>query len=493
MNIQAKKLTATLFALLLTLAACGGGSSGTTVTQPPPPPPGDTGGITGTGIATALGPLTGFGSVIVNGVTYDTASATFMQDGASATQADFKVGQYVLVQGTIDSAGTAGTANTVSFDDNVEGPVSSVDSIAGSFVVLGQTVTTSATTSFDDSCPATLDDLLTVAAVEVSGPVMADGTIAATRVECKSVAGEMEVTGVVSSHNAGAMTFQINALVVDYSAAAVTDFPTAGIINDGDPVEAKGNTLGGAGELLATSVEYKGAEFADNEGDRAEIEGFITRFASPTDFDVSGIPVTTTASTVFEDGVAADLGLNLKVEVEGLFNAAGTLQASKVQLKQGTNVRVTGRVDAVNGSTVLVLNIPITTSSLTTRFEDKSSADLDPLSVGDLNVDDYVEVRGQEIPPGSGEIAAVLLERDDPRADTELRGFVEAGGVNRPTLTVLGVTNETEGATVYRDLADQVMPADDFWAAVAEGSLVDADGTETASTALLAEELSLED
>ena len=491
MNIQATKITITLISMIMTLAACGGGGGGSGLAGQPPPPP-NTGGITGTGIAFAIGPVTGFGSVIVNGVTYDTSAAAFTQDGAVVTQAEFKVGQYVLVQGTIDQGGTTGTANSVSFDDNVDGPVSSVDSVAGSFVVLGQTVTTSASTSFDDSCPATLDGLLGVAAVEVSGPVMSNGTIAATRVECKSAAGELEVTGVVSSHNAGAMTFQINSLVVDYSAAMINDFPSAGIINDGDPVEAKGDALGGAGELEATSVEYKGADLADNEGDHAEIEGFITRFVSATDFDVSGISVTTNGSTVFEGGAAGALGLNLKVEVEGEFNSAGILLATKVEIKQATNVRVTGRIDSVSGSTVLVLNIPITTDSITTRFEDKSGADVDPLSVGDLNVDDYIEVRGQEIPAGSGEIAAVLLERDDPRDDTELRGFVEAGGVTRPSLTVLGVTIETDGTTVYRDVNDQVMLADDFWAAVAEGSLVDADGTEITSTTLLAEELSLE-
>ena len=117
---------------------------------------------------------------------------------------------------------------------------------------------------------------------------------------------------------------------------------------------------------------------------------------------------------------------------------------------------------------------------------------MDPLSASDLNADDYIEVRGQEFPAGSGGIRAVLLERDDPRAETELRGFIEPGGVNRPSLTVLGVTIETNGATIYRDVNDQVMPADDFWAAVSAGTLVDAKGTETASTTLLAEELELE-
>ena len=39
---------------------------------------------------------------------------------------------------------------------------------------------------------------------------------------------------------------------------------------------------------------------------------------------------------------------------------------------------------------------------------------------------------------------------------------------------------------------DQLMQPDDFWNVVAEGTLVDAKGTETAVTTLLAEELDLE-
>jgi hypothetical protein len=480
----------TLVAAIFFVAACGGGGSATDTPVGNNPPP--TGGITGTGIVRASGPISGFGSVIVNGVTYDTSTATFTKDGSAATQDDFAVGEVVLVTGTIDDNNTTGTADSVVFDDTVEGPVTSVDSVAGTVVVLGQTVIVGAATSIDDSCPSTLDELVNVAAVEVSGPVKSDGTIEATRIECKAIAGELEVTGIVSNLDAGAMTFQINALVVDYSLATIDNFPTAGVINNGDPVEAKGTSLGASGELQASRVEYKGGQLAGEEGDRIELEGFITRFQSATDFDVSGIPVTTVGSTIFEGGAAGDLGLNLKVEVEGLLNGNGTLVADKVEIKQATNVRVVGRIDSVSGSTILVLNIPITTDSLTTRFEDKSDADLDPLRAADLNVDDYVEARGQEFPAGSGEIAALLVERDDPRPETELRGFVEVGGLSRPTLTVLGVTIETNASTEYRNLNDQLMDPDDFWAAVDEGTLVDAKGTETGSTTLLAEEIGLE-
>ena len=487
MNALNRITTAFLAAAMLITGGCGGGGGGSDVTPPPP-----TGGITRTGVA--VGPITGFGSVIVNGVTYDTSSTIFTKDGLPATQDDFSVGQVVLVKGTIDDDGTNAMANTVEFDDVVEGPVSSVNEQLNQLVVLGQTVLLTATTSIDDSCPGTLDDLLVVPAVEVSGLADANGLIEATRIECRDGTwnGVMEVNGLVSGHNAGATTFMINGLEVDYSGAAVDNFPTAGVINDGDPVEAKGTVLNG-NTLDATRVEYKGNRFANDDGDHAEIEGFITRFVSASDFDVSGLPVTTTGSTTFEGGMAADLGLNLKVEVDGEFNAGGVLVATKVDIKSATAVRVTGTLDSVSGNTMTILGITVNTDPLKTRFEDKSEARVDPLQVGDLNTGDYVEIRGQEMPVG--QITAVLLERDDFDTRTELRGFVEAGGKNEPNLTVLGATIVTNGATVYRDsrgATDVGMGAAEFWAAVQEGSLVDARGTESGDTTLVATELELQ-
>jgi len=93
MDIQSKKLFPILLTAFLMGACGGGGGSSTTpppVVTPPPPPP--TGGITRTGVAFAAGPITGFGSVIVNGVRYDTSGALFTKDGVDAFQEDFEVG-----------------------------------------------------------------------------------------------------------------------------------------------------------------------------------------------------------------------------------------------------------------------------------------------------------------------------------------------------------------------------------------------------------------
>jgi hypothetical protein len=60
---------------------------------------------------------------------------------------------------------------------------------------------------------------------------------------------------------------------------------------------------------------------------------------------------------------------------------------------------------------------------------------------------------------------------------------------------VLGVTIVTTGTTVYRDsrgTTEVPMSSADFWAAVQEGSRIDAQGTETDSTTLTATEVELE-
>ncbi len=76
------------------------------------------------------GPVATFGSIVVNGVRYDTNSAVFTIDDAPGLQNDLRVGNVVTVQGTIDDNGTTGIAEEVTLDDLVKGPVESIN-IAG--------------------------------------------------------------------------------------------------------------------------------------------------------------------------------------------------------------------------------------------------------------------------------------------------------------------------------------------------------------------------
>jgi hypothetical protein len=508
MIIQLRKLGAVLIVAVLTAAGCGGSSGGGGSVSPPPPPPPPSGGIVRTGVAVGAGPITGFGSVIVNGITYDTSSATFTRDDNPSSQDQFKVGETVIVKGTIDDDNTNAVAETVELDELIKGPVSAV--AGNQLTVMGQTVLADGGTSVDDSCNASVADLSPLAsvfAIEVYGTADGAGVITATRIECKVEADfvddEFEVNGIVSMHDAGAMTFMINDLQVNYgSAMSIDDFP-AGQINDGDPVEAEGppanyDDTGATPVLGATKVEYKGNQLDGNEGDHFEVDGFISDFVSETQFNLRVgtlvIPVTTIpGTTVYEGGSAADLANNLKIEAEGELDADGVLNATKIEIKTSTNIRVTGQVDGVSGDVITILGISVNTDVSKTRFEDKRD-DIEPFRVGDVMVDDYVEARGQEQPVG--QITAFLIERDDLDADTELRGFVEEGSVvNRDEFVILGVTVDTSNVQPDDYFGDDNLPitADDFWTAVGTGGvIVDVTGTETGDTALQARELQLE-
>jgi len=471
------------------LVACGGGGGGG----------GQTAGIDGTGISTpegvvAVGTVTGFGSVFVNGMRFETSGTSFTIDGSLGTQDDLSVGHVVFVKGTLNvNSSTTGTATQITFDDLVEGPITagSIDTTASSLIVLGQTVHVTADTSFDDSIqPASLAGLSDGDVVEVSGFRGSDGSIQATRIETKSPGSEWEVTGIVANLDSVGFSFDINALSVDYSSALVEDF-AGGLILNGDLVEVKGSSLSVDGDLIATRVEFKGDDFAGEDGDRAELEGFITRFVDTSDFDVAGIPVTTTAGTQYEGGVAADIGLDVKVEVEGDINSAGVLVASKVDIRRAKAVRAVALIDSVNttNDSFVVLGITVNTDPLT-RIEDKSSQDVTPFSVDDLVTGDYVEVRGSELPAGSGRILAGLVEREDLDTETELQGFVTSETAT--ALVILGVTISTSGATVYHDENEAVITATEFFDRVTVGSLVDAKGSEIGQFAIAADELEIE-
>lgn len=476
MNTRA--LGRSLAGIVLTGLITGCGAAGDSTSGPP------LGGIDGGGFA--HGTITGFGSIIVNGVEYSTTNATFTIDGRPGSQADLHVGDVVSIEGSID--GTSGTADSVFFDDAVEGPVQSVDVAASSLVVMGQTVLVDGATSFDDS-PAgcQLATLLAGQVVEVSGFRTASDEVRATRIECKAAGGELEITGVVAALDAAQHRFQIGALTVDYTSAQLQNFP-GGQPANGQAVEVKGMTFAG-GVLTATRVEFKDTNLPADNGDDVEFEGLITRFASQSDFDVSGQRVATSGSTEFSQCGAAPitLALNTQVEVDGTFQA-GAINATKVECKTGTSLRVRSTVTAVNAaaSTFSILGIPVTVDSKT-RFEDQSNADLSPFHLSDLHVGDFAEVRGAA-GSAANSILAALVERNDFDADSELRGSAES--VSAPDFLVLGVTVHTDGGTEFHDENDQTITSTAFFTA-APAHLVKVKGAVIAG-AIVADEVDLE-
>lgn len=460
-------------AMAVLVAACGGGGgSGDSSDGPVPPSSSPTVTPGSTSAVIVTGAIDGFGSVIVNGVRYDTSRAEVRVEDRPATLADLRVGHVVRVEAQVDEKGAA-SARLIEQHRLLQGTVQAVDVAAGTVTVAGQVVRVDDDTSFDDSIArASLAGISVGDRVEVHGFSSSNGQARATRIE-KPASGDLEIEakGLVSALDAAARRFKVGTLSVDYSTATLEGFGSAGL-RDGDFVEVKGRELLADGTLKALRVHKEDDGVDGQGGTEAEVEGLVTRFASASDFDVAGQKVTTTTATTYVGGSAADLKLDVKVEAEGKLDSAGTLVAAKVVFKRSASIKLAARVESVDATagTLKALGLTIVVDAAT-RKEDKERKDqffaLDSLRTGD-----WVDVRGYADPAGSGRVIATRLERDDPEDSSEIHGKAEA--LQSPRFKIAGVGIETTPATRFEDGDADISSATFF--AQANGLVVDARG-----------------
>ncbi|HFD79497.1 MAG TPA: hypothetical protein ENK05_03740 [Gammaproteobacteria bacterium] len=327
MSRYASFLAAISAALLITIPGCGGGG-GTVVS-----------GIGGTGITTASGTITAFGSIFVNGIEFDVDSAACTIDDAdhsgTACQSNLRLGMVVTVTGTV--SGARGVAESVTFNGDVEGPVLGIqapDNDTRTFTVLGTPVQIGRnSTRFDDiNFDAIADGVL----VEVSGFVDANGILQATFLDKKSdsaAAGDkVELKGkAVAPGGAGpGDSFTINGVVINIVPGSNgTDMSAmpGGRVGNGDTVEVKG-TLTAGGEIDALRIKLR-SEGMDNEGGRVSMEGLVAGFNGDlADFTVNGQRIDASGASFKPAGL--QLANNLRIEVEGTVRS-GVLVADKIE------------------------------------------------------------------------------------------------------------------------------------------------------------------
>jgi hypothetical protein len=465
------KTTLTAAGTLALLVACGGGSTGS---MP----------HTGSQSVVTSGTITAFGSVFVNGVRYDVSAATLKKNDNVVAQSGLAVGEVALVHAHEDTQTGQGEADSVDVEDNVVGPITTIDTVGNQLTVLGQTISVTANTSFGPGItPADLTGLKMNDSVEVSGLSGMGGVIMATRIGRAESNEPLQVLGTVGTVDSMAHTLKINALTVDFSAASLTGF-TSGQPAAGDLVIARGTVFDAtAVKLTATAVRLAETDRDEQaQGGRVEEEGLITRFVSATDFDVAGAKVTTTASTVFKNGTAADLALNVRIEVRGTLDANKVLVADVVEIEHiaviGLEATVSGVDTTRNTLTVLGVTITVDTN---TRFEDESSAQVQMFTLKDLMKGDMVLVRGYEHPAGSGMVLATRLERLPPSTDVRVRGPFTA--TTAPQFKILSITIDATNATFGKGEEGQSLTAAEFFTQ-AVGQIVDVRGTATGSTVM---------
>lgn len=301
----------------------------------------------GTGSFTS-GPITGFGSVIVNGVRYDDSKAAVGDLDGNPLQAStdlssgLKLGMLVAVQGGATTAAPVGSTYAAVGDASkivalteLKGPVQAIDNINSTLKVLGQMVAISTTTVIEDIAGG-----ITLASIGVSDSVEVYGlwdsstkVWQATRIEVlSSPPTSYRLTGEVMSVSEEVMQIGRTGTLGGWIAVNVSGISVDPNIGVGSEVRLrlKPSQVNGAYPVeeikLADWTQVPGIDFsdADLDGHEAELEGVIRSLVG-SQFVLQGIAVNGQALT--GDPLLAN---GRRVEVKGYFSGA-TLVATEIE------------------------------------------------------------------------------------------------------------------------------------------------------------------
>lgn len=364
------------------LAACGGGGGADTAAP----------------TAVSLGTVTGFGSVIVDGIRYDDRSASRSIDTESGAPDDhggsveLKLGQRVVVVTAGDDSN--GRALSVSVSAEVIGRVTAT---SPNLVVAGQTIQVNTDPA---AGPVTvLDGYVSVGDISVGDRAEVHGVpknvagqlvIQATRIERKPSADAwVRVAGAVGNLASDGSSFTLGGLTVNVG-GTTRIVPRAASLANGQRVVVWSTGAQAGNAINASFIRIRRGEQQDASEFR--LAGPVSDCTAPCagSFKVGG--VTVNASTAeFRNGTANDLSNGKWVLVRGSLNTMGSQVAATRVIVGRTpgesEVKLYGAVtDYVDAQNFKVRGVPVTTNG-TTQFDSSCPS---PLVEGTL-----VEIEGR--------------------------------------------------------------------------------------------------
>lgn len=469
------------------LSSCGGGGGGVGGIAD--------GGIRGTG--SSVGPVSGFASVFVNGIRFRTDGEVTSDDGITR-EGQLEKGMILRVDGEWRTDGQ-GEADRLAYDDTFRGEVAGFSGIStvdgtGSFTILGQTIFIDRQTVLRLGAATTLNN---GDVVRVSAWPRGDGSYRASFIGVLSGSNDTDVEfeGLIDSltNDSSEKTFVVNGQEVDFSGATfegIDESDLERLLNTGIPVEVEGfvNSLSGVVEArevgLGESRRYQRGNLDD-----IEFAGPVSGTITNRRFVINGLEVVIDDDTEFDDGFReTDLTAGLLIQVEGDFQADGTVLAEEIELREA-NAKVEGAI--TNGSIdpsaqtfeVGGVLVQVTATSILFADDDDSQNRLD---FEDLVSGQSVEVAGIERDGANGRrfLEAVKIElEDESEADFEMEGRLTAIDCDAGLITVLGVELQADVNASFDDITCGALEA---------GAFVEVEYV-TQGSGFFAEEIELED
>ena len=427
------------------------------------------------------------GQFVLNGVPSGQIQLHFFGAGVDAT---VTIGQIATGETVTISVTVVGTTAVVESEarkapdqaeEQIEGRIESLPpaQAAGTFVVAGRTVTTTATTVFTmGSVTTTFADLDIGQRAHVKGTTTA-GVFTASLVDIQNVQTDLpvNVNGIVSGLTGSELAFQFMVNGRQIAGDHLTVFHGSGgmgrftSLANGVRVEVKGQQRDSL--VYAVRIHVNGEDDGPEEFEAKGALVSLTGSCPAYTFVLAGRTVTTDASTQFKGAACADVFNGLTIEVEGTIQADGTVRARRVTIDgRDLEFEAEGVIAGLTGacpSLVFTIGGRTVTTGAATQFK---SAGCDGVMNGVT-----AEVAGVIQPDGT--VRATRVDVDKAQVEFEASGAVTGLAGTCPSLvfTIGSRTVKTDASTQFKGGA---------CSEVANGDQVEVKGTKQADGSVLA-------
>jgi len=318
------------------LSGCGGGGGSIAA-----PEFGSAIPIVSSNALPVAGLVSGLGSVVVNGVRYETIGANVVDsDDKGSINLPIGIGMIVSLE---PSSANSAAASSIQIQKGLKGPTGNLNVALKTLTVAGLPIAVDNATLIirANGAVGSFADLANNS-VEVYGLPQADASFKATRIEVESSPTFVQLSGVISQLNTTNATFALgsgaNIVKVSYGAST----PATGLAN-GVVVSVHTNTLLSASQYAATQIylrasstnvfteyvtKYTGTSGIHNETN--ELYGMVSglsSLASGCTLQVQGLPVSVASTTLCNSLQNGDY-----VEVKGLLNN-GSFAAYRIEFR----------------------------------------------------------------------------------------------------------------------------------------------------------------
>ncbi|MFA7282717.1 MAG: DUF5666 domain-containing protein, partial [Sterolibacterium sp.] len=345
----------------LLLSACGGGGVIALLAEV------GSGG-TGSPLA-AIGVVTGFGSLIVDGVRRNDTTASYFSEAEQGTAVAMPMTAAMLGHTMELSLDAGGNITSALMSPEVVGPVSAVsqDSITvlGTRIVANTDAALGPVTSFVGY--ATLASVQPGDRVEVHGLLKADSQgkpyLQATLIAQKLPGSGIRLTGIVSQYDTGTGIFALGSQTVTTGSATIS--PSGSTLANGLLVTVWSNTAAVDNAIVAATIRIKRP--AQSSGN-VTLSGPISNYISNSSFQVRNVAVDASAASITP--ASASLGNDRYVVIAGNYDVtANKLKASSVTISTPsapTSVEIHGMVaNYVSASSFTLRGVVIDASNAT--------------------------------------------------------------------------------------------------------------------------------